>query len=350
MTMRDEGLVPAKASLWVVDPPTHVRHLLSCQWCGQRRADFLRRKTQEGSELRCVDTRKGQAHQATEASGRTPSGHAQLAALRHARAHIPHRAHTAGVARRRPCNSRVRGDRGSRNPHPQQQARPLARLRAHAPCGVRVGELLRTTLSRRLFAPPARAARSRRPLVPPARAARLRRPLAPSAHVATSLRRHQTLMVNLDPPQYRPFRTPSLRATLSHRPLAPPARAVHSRRPFAPPARAARSSRPLVPPLRAARSRRPLAPSAHAAASHHRRRTLVVSLGLPIPSHLHTITSRHPLAPPASAARLHRPPTPPARAARLRRPLEPPACVRHAALLALRRFGDAPDVGDARQG
>ena len=42
------------------------------------------------------------------ASGPTPSGHAQLAALLHARAHIPHRARTAGVARRRPWNSRVR--------------------------------------------------------------------------------------------------------------------------------------------------------------------------------------------------------------------------------------------------
>ena len=56
---------------------------------------------------------------------------------------------------------------------------------------------------------------------------------------------------------------------------------------------------------------------------------------------LHTITSRHPLAPPARAARLRRPPAPPARAAHARRPLAPPACVRHTALLALRRFGDA---------
>ena len=50
----------------------------------------------------------GAPRQATEASGPTPSGHAQLAALLHARAHIPHRARTAGVARRRPWNSRVR--------------------------------------------------------------------------------------------------------------------------------------------------------------------------------------------------------------------------------------------------
>ena len=116
---------------------------------------------------------------------------------------------------------------------------------------------------------------------------------------------------------------------------------ITSRHPHAPPARAARLRRPLAPPVRAARSRRPLAPSAHAAASLHRRRTLMVSLGFPIPSHLHTITSRHPLAPPASAARLRRPLAPPARAARSRRPLAPPACVRHAVLLVLRRFGDA---------
>ena len=37
------------------------------------------------------------------------------------------------------------------------------------------------------------------------------------------------------------------RATLEHRPLAPPTRAVHSRRPFALPARVARSRRPLAP-------------------------------------------------------------------------------------------------------
>ena len=125
---------------------------------------------------------------------------------------------------------------------------------------------------------------------------------------------------------------------------------ITSRHPLAPPARAARSRRPLAPPVRAARSRRPLAPSAHAAASLHRHRTLMVSLDLPIPSHLHTITSRHPLAPPARAARLRRPLAPPARAARSRRPLAPPACVRHAALLALRRFGDAPDVSTGQHG
>ena len=53
-------------------------------------------------------TTAGAPRQVTEASGPTPSGHAQLAALLHARAHIPHRARTAGVARRRPWNSRVR--------------------------------------------------------------------------------------------------------------------------------------------------------------------------------------------------------------------------------------------------
>ena len=37
------------------------------------------------------------------------------------------------------------------------------------------------------------------------------------------------------------------RATLEHRPLAPPARAVHSRSPLALPARVARSRRPLAP-------------------------------------------------------------------------------------------------------
>ena len=72
---------------------------------------------------------------------------------------------------------------------------------------------------------------------------------------------------------------------------------ITSRKPHAPPARAARPRRPLAPPVRAARSRRTLAPSARAAASLHRRRTLMVSLGFPIPSHLHTIASRHPKAP-----------------------------------------------------
>ena len=66
---------------------------------------------------------------------------------------------------------------------------------------------------------------------------------------------------------------------------------------------------------------------------------------VPMPSRLHTITSRHPLAPPARAARLRRPLAPPARAARSRRPLALPACVRHAVLLILRRFGDARGVG-----
>ena len=49
--------------------------------------------------------RRQQARRAkrTEAGGPTPSGHAQLAALFHARAHILH------LRRRRPCNSRVRG-------------------------------------------------------------------------------------------------------------------------------------------------------------------------------------------------------------------------------------------------
>ena len=122
---------------------------------------------------------------------------------------------------------------------------------------------------------------------------------------------------------------------------------ITSRYRHAPPARAARSCRPLAPPARAARSRRPLAPSAHAAARLHWHRTLMVSLDLPIPPHLHTTTSRHPLAPPACAARLRRPLAPPARVARSRRPLAPPACVRHAVLMALRRFGDARDVGTA---
>ena len=75
--------------------------------------------------------------------------------------------------------------------------------------------------------------------------------------------------------QYRPICTRSL----PRHPRAPPARAAHPRR-------------PLAPPVRAARSRSPLAPSARAATSPHRHRarhrTLMVSLGFPIPSHLHT--------------------------------------------------------------
>ena len=82
------------------------------------------------------------------------------------------------------------------------------------------------------------------------------------------------------------------------------------------------------------------------------------SLDLPIISprlhsarSLHAATSRHPLAPPARAARLRRPPAPPARAAHSRRPLAPPACVRHAVLLALRRFrDDARDTSKKRRG
>ena len=67
-----------------------------------------------------------------------------------ARAHIPRRSRITGIARRRPRNSRASRERSSRNPHPQQQARPLVRLRAHARCGVRNGEARR--LSRRVHA------------------------------------------------------------------------------------------------------------------------------------------------------------------------------------------------------
>ena len=81
--------------------------------------------------------------------------------------------------------------------------------------------------------------------------------------------------------QYRPICAPSL----PRHPRAPPARAAHPRRPPA-------------PPVRAARSRSPLAPSARAATSPHRHQTLMVSLGFPIPSHLHT----PPFMPPAFAA------------------------------------------------
>ena len=66
--------------------------------------------------------------------------------------------HTARAPRESRAAARATpasGERSSRNPHPQQQARPLARLRAHARCGVRDGEARR--LSRR-----ARARRSGR--------------------------------------------------------------------------------------------------------------------------------------------------------------------------------------------
>ena len=48
-------------------------------------------------------------------------------------------------------------------------------------------------------------------------------------------------------PNTAPFAHHRFRATLEHRPLAPPTRAVHSRCPFALPARVARSRRPLAP-------------------------------------------------------------------------------------------------------
>ena len=119
--------------------------------------------------------------------------------------------------------------------------------------------------------------------------------------------------------QYRPIYTPSLRATLSRRPLAPPARAVHSRRPFALPARAARSRRPLTPPPAFTGT----GPSWLVSTSQYR----------PIctPS-LRATLSR------AYAARLRRPLAPPARAARSRRPLAPPARLREAR----RSTGTAP--------
>ena len=100
-----------------------------------------------------------------------------------------------------------------------------------------------------------RATLSRRPLAPPARAVHSRRPFALPAR-ATRSRRPLTLQPaftgagpswSVSASQYRPICTPSLRATLSRRPLAPPACAVHSRRPFALPARTARSRRPLTP-------------------------------------------------------------------------------------------------------
>ena len=94
---------------------------------------------------------------------------------------------------------------------------------------------------------------------------------------------------------------------------------------------------PTIPGTPFGVDRRPIA--------NPQRTDTAASLDLPVhaaPSErsLHTITSCHPLAPPARAARLRRPPAPPARAAHSRRPLAPPACVRHAVLLALRRYGD----------
>ena len=106
------------------------------------------------------------------------------------------------------------------------------------------------------------------------------------------------------PPQYHPFRTPSLRATFLRRPLAPPARAARSRRP---------------------RSRCPLTPQP---AFTGTRPSWPIST-YPIPPLPHTGTSRHPLAPPARAARSRRPLAPPAFAARSRRPLAPPSRATH---------------------
>ena len=46
--VRHEGVVvPWKAQFWV-GAHAHVRHSLSCQWCGQRRLAVLRQKTQAG--------------------------------------------------------------------------------------------------------------------------------------------------------------------------------------------------------------------------------------------------------------------------------------------------------------
>ena len=50
-----------------------------------------------------------------------------------------------------------------------------------------------------------------------------------------------------NPPNTVPSAHDRFRATLAHRPLAPPARVAHSRRPFALPTRVARSRRPLAP-------------------------------------------------------------------------------------------------------
>ena len=113
------------------------------------------------------------------------------------------------------------------------------------------------------------------------------------------------------PSQYRPFRTPSLRATFLRRPLVPPARAVHSRRPLAPPARAVRSRRnqpsPAPGPHMANLDLPSTAPSAH----HHFAPPSCAA------------GSRRPLAPSTSAARSRRPLAPPSRAALSRRPLPP---------------------------
>ena len=182
----------------------------------------------------------------------------------------------------------------------------------------------RAACSRRPLAPPALAARSRRPLAPPSRATRharghwglvrlllslgAARLLSSSSRFRraptggktdrppkppTSLLRHLLAFTGTTtgkqpinqphqapnpqggqsrPTQYGPFRTPTLRATLLRRRLAPLARAARSRRPLAPPALAAHSRRPLAPPSRAtryltARSRRPLTPPAHAVRS-----------------------------------------------------------------------------------
>ena len=53
-------------------------------------------------------TRRQQQARRAKRSKRTTPPHAQLAAPLHVRAHIAHRARTAGVARRRPWNSRFR--------------------------------------------------------------------------------------------------------------------------------------------------------------------------------------------------------------------------------------------------
>ena len=89
----------------------------------------------------------------------------------------------------------------------------------------------------RHFNPGSRPARHTLAMRPPQKA----RPFSSINHP-----RAESLDLPVTPPHLHAVCTPSLRATLSRRPLAPPACAVHPRRPLALPTRAALWRRPLA--------------------------------------------------------------------------------------------------------
>ena len=114
-----EGLVLGEAGRWAGDPSSHVRHSLSCQWCGQWRAKCFASKDTRG-ELTAVCRHQegaGASGQAGEAGGRTPVA-TRSSRRCSTRARTSHTALAPQESRPAARATPASEERSSRNPHP----------------------------------------------------------------------------------------------------------------------------------------------------------------------------------------------------------------------------------------